>query len=162
MIDGGNINLQDLANEEEWSESAWVNIMYQIEADWEDESGFLTENVATYRKVYPYVVDNDGVMNLTFHNPNTNSDELETAAGLYTRFHKPQIEMLKMRDRIITAKVNLTVSDISKLNFRKLVVINNNKYIISKIKDYKPNSGELTEVELVLVTPRGSNESLTI
>jgi hypothetical protein len=161
MIDGGNIDLQDLANEEEWSESAWVNIMYQVEADW-DESGFLTENVPTYRKVYPYVVDNDGVMNLTFHNPNTNSDELETSAGLYTRFHKPQIEMLKMRDRIITAKVNLTVADISKLNFRKLVVIDNNKYIISKIKDYKPNSGELTEVELVLVTPRGSSESLTI
>ena len=66
-------------------------------------------------------------------------------------YHSKLINNLKKADKLITAKVHLTPFDIFNLDFRRLVYINNNKYIISKVKDYN-FSGEATEVELLLIT----------
>ena len=69
--------------------------------------------------------------------------------------------MFKDRDELITALVYLSPSDIAQINYRRLVVIGNERYIISRIKDYNPANAEPTEVELVLVSDRGEKERLT-
>ena len=67
--------------------------------------------------------------------------------------------MLMMRDKIITAEIYLTVEDIRSLNFRQLIKIDKELYIINKIKDFN-FSGEPTEVELLLVTRTGTNHEI--
>jgi hypothetical protein len=96
---------------------------------------------------------------VTFSKASTSYDQSQ--AGFFNRFHQSQIEMFKDRDELITASVRLSPSDIAQINYRRLVVIGNEKYIISRIKDYNPSNQEPTEVELVLVTERGAKERLT-
>lgn len=98
----------------------------------------------TYREYASFSDTSDGYPNLSFSSA-INGDSL---SDLY---HAELINNLKNGDKIITAQVNLTPFDIFNLDFRRLVYINNNKYIISKVKDYN-FSGDATEVELLLIT----------
>ena len=59
--------------------------------------------------------------------------------------------MVNFRDKMITAEVYLTTYDMLNLDFSKLVRINDEVYLVNKIKDFN-FSGETTEVELLLVT----------
>jgi len=79
--------------------------------------------------------------------------------GLFNEYHQSLIDMLMMRDKIITAEIYLTVEDIRSLNFRQLIKIDKELYIINKIKDFN-FSGEPTEVELLLVTRTGTNHEI--
>lgn len=95
--------------------------------------------------------------------PNTPSaifSDIESSSGesssLFNTYHQKLIDMLMMRDKIVTAEIYLTSEDMRSLNFRQLVKIDNELYIINKVKDFN-FSGEPTEVELLLVTRTGTN-----
>ena len=80
-------------------------------------------------------------------------------SALFNEYHQKLIDMLMMRDKIITAEIYLTSEEIRSLNFRQLVKIDNELYIINKVKDFN-FSGEPTEVELLLVTRTGTNHEI--
>ena len=86
----------------------------------------------------------EGSPNLTF------SDQV-AGTSLFTSYHKKLFDMVNFRDKMITAEVYLTTYDILNLDFSKLIRINDEIYLINKIKDFN-FSGETTEVELLLVT----------
>ncbi len=81
-------------------------------------------------------------------------NNLEYAAdpkrGLYQKYYQGMIEMLKTNPRIKTAYFNLKISDINKLDLRKLIYVDGYYYRINRIIDYSPNTNEVTKVELVL------------
>ena len=133
--------------------------IYHLKRFWnhtQEQFQFLNESTNSYMKVESYSPHDSSIPNLTFSDAlgSTNED-----GGLYNTYHQPLIEMLGMRDKLITAQVNLTAGDINNVNFRQLVNIDNNLYIINKIKDFN-FSGESTEVELLLATPRGIKEKI--
>jgi hypothetical protein len=78
------------------------------------------------------------------------------SASLFSTYHQGLVDMLSMRDKIITAEVYLTAEDVRSINFKQLIKIDNELYILNKIKDFN-FSGETTEVELLLVTRTGTN-----
>ena len=84
------------------------------------------------------------------------SSSSSDGSSLYNSFHQPLVDMLLMRDKIITAQMQLTAEDVRSINFRQLIKIEDNLYILNKIKDFN-FSGEPTEVELILVTRTGTN-----
>tara|TARA_R110000744_G_scaffold198013_1_gene317213 strand:- start:808 stop:2286 length:1479 start_codon:yes stop_codon:yes gene_type:complete len=69
--------------------------------------------------------------------------------GLYQTYYQGMIEMAKKRPRVKVAHLNLKESDINNLDLRKLVYLEDSYYRINRIIDYKPNSNEVTQVELV-------------
>ena len=69
--------------------------------------------------------------------------------GLFETYYKKMFEMLKTNPRIRTVFVNLKLSDIVGLDFRKLVYIDGVYYRINKILDYQPNKNTVTKVELI-------------
>ena len=70
--------------------------------------------------------------------------------GLYQNYYQGMIEMMKSNPRIKTAYFNLKISDINKLDLRKLIYVDGYYYRINRIIDYSPNTNEVTKVELVL------------
>ena len=82
-----------------------------------------------------------------------------SAGALFNEYHQKLIDMLMMRDKIVTAEIYLTSEEMRSLNFRQLVKIDNELYIINKVKDFN-FSGEPTEVELLLVTRTGTNHEI--
>ena len=78
------------------------------------------------------------------------------SGSLYNTYHKRLIDMLMMRDKVVTAEIMLSSEDVRSVNFKQLVKIEDELYIINKIKDFN-FSGEPTEVELLLVTKTGTN-----
>lgn len=80
-------------------------------------------------------------------------------SGLFNSYHQGLMDMLIMRDKIITAEVMLTSEDLRSINFRQLIKIDNELYILNKVKDFN-FSGEPTEVELLLVTRTGTNHQI--
>ena len=76
--------------------------------------------------------------------------------GLYQTYYQNMIEQIKSNPRIKTVYVNLKLSDINKLDLRKLVYIDGNYYRINNIIDYRPNNNEVTKVELVLWEDKGN------
>ena len=90
----------------------------------------------------------------------TGGTDGELNPGLYNKYYQKQIETIKFSDRLILAEVKLTPADINNLNFRRVVKIKEDYYIISKILDYNPQNDNPTKVELVLVHQRGTKEKL--
>ena len=72
--------------------------------------------------------------------------------GLYEIFHADTIEGILEKPKLKTAYFNLTQEDISNLNFRNLVYLQdgggNTYWIINKISDFQPHKDLLTKVEL--------------
>ena len=73
----------------------------------------------------------------------------QTGSGLYDTYYRHTIEMLKKKPRLRNVYINLKVSDIINLDFRKLIYIDGSYWRISKISDYMPNKNESTKVELI-------------
>mgnify|MGYP003672959061 FL=1 len=76
--------------------------------------------------------------------------------GLYQNYYEQQIEMIKKTPRLKTIYLNLTLSDISLLDLRKLVYIDGTYYRINQIIDFQPNNTTTTKVELVLWEEQGT------
>ena len=115
-----------------------------------EDGRFAVQNVEAtqYLSATSYSPFDEDSPNLTFSSDFSKG----LSKSLYDVYHSPLINMLSLRDKIVSANVHLTSSDISSLDFRNLVHIDGNVYIINKIKDFN-FSGEPTEVELLLVTP---------
>ena len=69
--------------------------------------------------------------------------------GLYETYYKGMIEILKYNPRVRVANLNLKISDIANLDFRKLIYIDGVYWRINKISDYKPQGNSTTKVELI-------------
>jgi hypothetical protein len=59
------------------------------------------------------------------------------------------IEMYKYNPRVRVANLNLKISDIANLDFRKLIYLDGVYWRINKISDYMPQSNSTTKVELI-------------
>ena len=69
--------------------------------------------------------------------------------GLYHTYYNNMIEMLKQNPRLRTAYIDLKITDVISLDFRKLVYIDGVYWKINKILDYQPNKNQATKVELM-------------
>ena len=74
---------------------------------------------------------------------------LQAGKGLYDTYYKNMIEGLKRSPRLRTVSIDLTITDIVNLDFKKLIYIDGVYWRISKVVDYKPNKNESTKVELI-------------
>ena len=57
--------------------------------------------------------------------------------------------MYKYNPRVRVANLNLKISDIANLDFRKLIYLDGVYWRINKISDYMPQSNSTTKVELI-------------
>ena len=73
----------------------------------------------------------------------------QTGKGLYDTYYKNMVEMLKRSPRLRTVSLDLKVSDIINLDFRKLVYIDGVYWRINRVVDYMPNNNSTTKVELI-------------
>jgi len=73
----------------------------------------------------------------------------ETGIGLYEKYYRNSIEMLKSNPRVRSVYVNLKISDIINLDFTKLIYIDGVYWRIGRVLDYMPNNNTSTKVELV-------------
>ena len=69
--------------------------------------------------------------------------------GLYDTYYRNMVEMLKRSPRLRTVSIDLKVSDIINLDFRKLVYIDGVYWRINRVVDYMPNQNSTTKVELI-------------
>ena len=83
------------------------------------------------------------------YDENGNYDPIVSGKGLFETYYKKMFEMAKTNPRIRTVYLNLKLSDITSLDFRKLVYIDGVYYRINKVIDYKPNKNTVTKVELI-------------
>ena len=81
-----------------------------------------------------------------------------TQKGLYGIFYSAMVEQLKQKPRIKSIYLNLNKTDISTLDFSRLVFIDGNYYRINKIIDFKPHLKQSTKVELVEYFNLGKKE----
>ena len=85
----------------------------------------------------------------------------QIGTGLYERFYKNMIEMIKYNPRVRTVVVSLKIEDIINLNLRKIIYIDGVYWRINKIIDYKPLGTPLTKVELIEWVDLGTPSSTT-
>jgi len=69
--------------------------------------------------------------------------------GLFETYYKKMFTMIQSSPRIRTVFVDLHLSDIINLDFRKLVYIDGVYWRINRILDYQPNKNTTTKVELL-------------
>ena len=81
--------------------------------------------------------------------------------GLYQNYYQKMIEMLKLNARIKSVFVDLKISDIIALDFRKLIYLDGVYWRINKIVDYQPNNNTPTRVELIQFSFLGDYDSQT-
>ena len=127
------------------------------------EKRWRVESRATYLYAASYSPYDSYVPNLTFSDEISSNidDEGIIEGGLFNVYHQSFINQLLLRDKKITAEVHLTPTDIANINFRQLINIDGERYILSRIIDYN-FSGEPTTVELILATPTGTNTSIIL
>jgi hypothetical protein len=73
----------------------------------------------------------------------------QAGKGLYDTYYKNMVDMLKRSPRLRTVSLNLKVTDIISLDFRKLVYIDGVYWRINRVVDYMPNNNSTTKVELI-------------
>lgn len=82
-----------------------------------------------------------------FNSVENNGIEI-TMKGLYYYYYNKMVRQLKERPRLKIMYVNLSLSEISSLNLKKLVFIDGAYYRINKVVDYQPHKNESTKIEL--------------
>ena len=73
----------------------------------------------------------------------------QAGKGLYDTYYRNMVEMLKRSPRLRTVSLDLKVTDIINLDFRKLVYIDGVYWRINRVVDYMPNNNSTTKVELI-------------
>ena len=72
--------------------------------------------------------------------------------GLFELFWANYLsERYDSNNKIVTCRLALTPTDIAGFAFNKFVTIGNQLYFVNKIKDYRPNTDDTTECELITV-----------
>ena len=72
----------------------------------------------------------------------------EIGKGLYERYYKTMIEGLQARPKLRVCYMDLKITDIVKLDFRKMVYIDGVYYRLIRVVDFQPHKNEPTKVEL--------------
>ena len=85
----------------------------------------------------------------------------QSMKGLYQNYYQKMIEMLKVNSRIKSVLVDLKITDIIDLDFRRLVYIDGVYWRINRVIDYQPNNNEATKVELIQFSFLGDYDSET-
>ena len=133
---------------------------------WNSITNFITANASanptyTLSTIYPQATmlnrDDFGSPNLAYGNAwvrNYNDatgvyTDYVSQRGLYDTYYRFMFEMLKLRPRLRTVYIDLSITDVINLDFRKLVYIDGVYWRINKISDYMPNKIKSTKVELV-------------
>ena len=125
------------------------------------KAGSLANGIALLSDVYPQATminrDSNTSPVLSYGNVFVNNyDDAtglygveETGIGLYEKYYRNSIEMLKSNPRIRSAYVNLKISDIINLDFTKLIYIDGVYWRIGRVLDYMPNNNASTKIELL-------------
>ena len=121
-------------------------------------------NSTEQRAVYPYAghLDNPitptldlnfGIPNQLFYSGNGYTGTLQyTNANLFNVYHRAYLDEITNKDsKVLKGEFYLTPWDISKLDFRDQIIVDNSYWRINKINDYNPFKDELTKVELIKV-----------
>ncbi len=85
------------------------------------------------------------------YDPATNSYNIvgnQVGKGLYDRYYKSMISGLQARPKMRICYIDLKITDIINLDFRKMVYIDGVYYRIVKVIDYMPHKNQPTKVEL--------------
>ncbi len=85
------------------------------------------------------------------YDPSNNSFNVvgdQIGRGLYDRYYKPMIQGLQARPKVRICYIDLKITDIINLDFRKMVYIDGVYYRIVKVIDYMPHKNQPTKVEL--------------
>ena len=77
----------------------------------------------------------------------------QVGRGLYSRYYESMIEGLKARPKLRVCYIDLKITDITRLDFRKMVYIDGCYYKIIRVVDFKPHLNEPTKVELHQFNP---------
>ena len=77
----------------------------------------------------------------------------QVGIGLYQRYYQPMIQSLLDNPKKKVCYIDLKVTDILELNFRKMVYIDGVYYRLLKIVDYQPHLNNPTKVELQAYNP---------
>ena len=77
----------------------------------------------------------------------------QVGKGLYQRYYQPMIQSLLDNPKKKVCYIDLKVTDILELNFRKMVYIDGVYYRLLKIVDYQPHLNNPTKVELQAYNP---------
>ena len=143
--------------------------MYKFAAvqTWASDIDYLNPNAdsgiagSIISNVYPQAtsVNSDDVLSpvLTYGNVwIRNFDDVDrtyagatTGEGLYQTYYRNMFEMLKSQPRVRNVYVDLKITDIVNLDFRKLIYIDGVYWRVIKIVDYQANKNQSTKVELI-------------
>ena len=121
-------------------------------------------NSSTIYSIYPYAghLDNPitptldlnfGIPNQLYYTANGYTGTLQyTNANLFNVYHRAYIDEITNKDsKVLTGEFYLTPWDITKLDFRDLIIVENAYWRINKVNDYNPFKDDLTKVELIKV-----------
>jgi len=110
-------------------------------------AGHLTHPIAPAQDI------NFGIPNELFYAANNYTGTLQyTNNNLFNQFHRGYINEITNKDsKVLTGEFYLTSWDISKLDFRDQILIDNGYWRINNIKNYNPFKEGLTRVELIKV-----------
>ena len=114
--------------------------------------------------IYPYAGNLDdsiaptldlnfGIPDELFYQANGYTGTLQyTNANLFNVYHRKFIDEITDKDsKVLKGEFYLTPWDISKLDFRDQIIVDNAYWRINKISDYNPFKDNLTKVELIKV-----------
>lgn len=76
--------------------------------------------------------------------------------GLFETYYKKMFNMIQTNPRVRTAYITLKLTDVIKLDFRKLVYMDGAYWRINKIIDYQPHNNKATKVELLYWVETGA------
>ena len=128
-----------------------------------------TDNISTHlSNIYPQATsidfDNTNSPVLSYGNIWGRNYDFTTASytslsareGLYDTYYRYMFEMIKQTPRLRTVYIDLKITDITDLDFRKLIYLDGVYWRINKINDYMPNNNKPTKVELIEWIETGS------
>jgi hypothetical protein len=72
----------------------------------------------------------------------------QVGLGLYSRYYQSMIDALIEKPKVRTCYIDLKISDIIQLDFRRMVYIDGVYYRLIKVYDYQPHLNSPTKVEL--------------
>lgn len=91
------------------------------------------------------------------YDPATNSYNYvgnQIGKGLYDRYYKSMISGLQARPKLRVCYVDLKITDILKLDFRKMIYLDGVYYKLVKVVDFQPHKNQPTKVELHQFSPK--------
>ena len=147
-IDGGNVNL-----DYSWNKASFCGID-NLKSNITDPNDPDFHSPPFSELYEPTISDGHQAIdyNLSFsdisHSTVLTSLITQNKTGLFYNYYSRMIQQLKQNPRLKVAYINLNKSDVTNLNFRKLIFIDGQYYRLNKIIDFKPHDKQSTKVEL--------------